>query len=77
MNDHGAWRGLAAAIIWQAIKDLRRAPADHDPERRAVLRFLNSPWGRFLLDLLDLGHLTPGDFDRAAQAHLTNRIGPA
>lgn len=73
IDDHGA-RCLAAAVIRAAVRDLQ--PGRPHCEQQAARRFLSSPWGRYLLDLLELNHLTSADLDRAAQRYLNNRIGP-
>ncbi len=42
---------LYAAIIAQAVKDYKNGR-----DRKGVIKFLNSAWGRSILDVLDLSH---------------------
>ena len=42
---------IYAAILTQAVEDYR-----HNYDRPGVMRFLNSDWGRVILDILQLDH---------------------
>jgi hypothetical protein len=79
-EDGAILRRLAAAVLLQAAKDVQAGrpcnatcrPADGVHFcRRDARRFLNSPWGRHLLDVMGLGQ-RPGEWCFDWQSNVTN-----